>query len=183
MRAFIAIELPQELRNKISNFILNLKKRNIIDAKFVRTEQLHLTLKFLGEVQEQNIDKIKAVLEKIVSETKKFELQLKGLGHFNYRVLWIGGGSGQFETSKLASQLDAELSKLGFKEEQRPYTIHLTLARVKALKDRSAFQKLLLRYAAENFGAFVIDKVKLIKSVLTRTGPQYETIAEYRLQE
>jgi len=182
MRAFFAIDLPKELKKSLTDFIAELQRSNIIDAKFVKPEQLHLTLKFLGEIHEPDLDKIKAVLSNVTNKTKRFELQLKGFGHFNYKVLCIGGDSGQKEAiGLLAEKIDSELNKLGFEKESRPYAVHLTLARVKWWKDKDRFKEIVEKYKEKIWGSFAVNEVKLMRSVLSRTGPVYSEIASFPL--
>ena len=179
MRTFVAIDLPEDLKKSIANFIRDLQKLDVVDASFTKPEQLHLTLKFLGEVKEEDVEKIKNVLANITRNAKKFELQLMGFGHFNYRILWIGGNSGQQQAIELANKIDLELNKLGFEKETRPFEVHLTLARVKWWKNKDALKDLLEKYRNKVWGTFAVDEIKLMKSTLSRQGPIYETIEKF----
>lgn len=179
MRAFIAIELPPELKDKITKLISELQSAEFCDAKWVSEQQLHLTLKFLGEIKREDVTKVEFVLKEIASHAKSFPLQLAEIGHFNQRVLWIGGNSGQDEMIKLANKIDAELHKLGFAKEEREFSVHLTLARIKYVKDKAKFQQVLEKYKKADFGKFKANKIKLIESVLSAEGPVYKTVAEF----
>ena len=180
MRLFIAIELPDSLKATLEKFIKELQKLDIVDAKFLKSHQLHLTLKFLGEVPEDKVSSIKETLGSVAEETEKFTLQLKGFGHFNYRVLWIGGNSGQKNTAELAEKIDSGLNKLGFPKEPRKYAVHLTLARVRYWKNKEKFKEILEKYSSEEWGSFSVEEIKLIKSTLTGAGPIYEELGSFK---
>jgi len=182
MRAFIATELPSELKDKVAKLISELRNSDFCDAKWVSGQQLHITYKFLGEINNEQAEKVKTTLSKISRGTKAFSLQLKGLGHFNQRVLWIGGNSGQEEAVKLAAEIDKKLSLLGFEKEVRPFAVHLTLARIRYVKDNIKFRQILEKYENKDFGSFKIDKIKLIESILAKQGPIYRELASFSLQ-
>lgn len=182
MRAFIAIELPENLKAKISEFQKELIELDILEGNW--TKEYHLTLKFLHEITDEQVKLISNVLLDIAKKTKKFELELNGLGAFpsqNYiRVIWIGAGNGDEEAKELQRSVDNKLEKLGFEKENR-YSNHLTLARVKAVKDKDKLKDIFERNATKSFGSFEVKEVKLIKSTLTGAGPKYETIATFHL--
>jgi 2'-5' RNA ligase len=179
MRAFIAIDLPPELKDKIVKLISELQAADFGDASWVSKQQLHLTLKFLGEIGEQQITKVKSVLKDISRHQKSFDLQLKGIGHFNQKVLWIGGTSK--DCIDLANKIDNDLSALGFQGEERDFTIHLTLARIQYIKNKAKFNRMLEVCKNDDFGKFKVDKIKLMESVLSAGRSIYKTIAEFSL--
>jgi 2'-5' RNA ligase len=179
MRTFIAIEIPAEVKKAVSETIADIKKANLIEGNFVKGEQLHITLKFLGEVQEKDVEKVNSVLEEISKTTKKFQVELKGLGHFNERILWVGGESE--ELTNLANGVDKSMSKLGFAKEIRPFAIHLTLCRIKNLKNSKRFSEFIAKCKDKSFGKFVVDEMKLMKSTLSEEGPIYEEIKGFKL--
>jgi len=180
MRTFIAIEIPAEVKKAVSETIADIKKANLIEGNFVKGEQLHITLKFLGEVQEKDIEKVILVLEEISKTTKKFTVELKGLGHFNEKILWIGSPENN-EIVNLANVVDENLSKLGFAKEIRPFAIHLTLCRIKNLKNSKRFAEFIAKCKDKSFGKFIVNEMKLIKSTLSEEGPIYEEIRDFRL--
>jgi 2'-5' RNA ligase len=182
MRTFIAIELPSELKDRIAKVISELRASDFCDAAWIPEPQLHLTLKFLGEINEKDVNSISPVLEKICHSMKAFYLQLKGVEHFNQKVIWMGGNTGQEETTKLANKIDSELHKLGFPKEKREFSTHLTLARIKHIKDKIKFQQILEEYADKDFGIFPVREIKLFQSVLTKQGPIYKELASFMLR-
>jgi 2'-5' RNA ligase len=179
MRAFIAIELPDELKKKISDFQNELQTQDFVAANW--TSDYHLTLKFFGEIDEHKQKEIANILVDIASKTKSFDLELKGVGAFpsqDYvRVLWMGAGYGDDEAKFLQKEIDEALSE-DFEKESN-YANHLTLARIKAVKDKFKLKKFFEN--KQSFGKFKVSSIKLIKSVLTKSGPVYETLKEFYL--
>lgn len=173
MRAFIAVDVPcnsdiEALMNHITKY------KNV---KVVERENLHITIKFLGEVSK--LDDILACIKRI--EFKKFRISLKGVGAFPSmaapRVIWIGVEEGKESLSKLMVSLDRCLEKVGFRREDS-YVPHLTVAR---LKERQRID--LSEYLNKEFGTIEVKEIKLKKSTLTPSGPIYEDIYVHKLQE
>ena len=171
MRLFVAIEV--EPNEKIRKTLLETKN---LGLRSVAEENLHINLKFLGEIEEGKIDEIKKALDS-AQGFGNFEIELKGIGAFpnsNFiRVVWIGVTSDKLRA--LAKLIDGELSKVGFNKE-KSYTPHVTLARV---TKRVEGVKTLL--CEEYFGKQVVKEVHLIKSELSPKGPKYEKIYSVRL--
>ncbi|MCX6774721.1 MAG: RNA 2',3'-cyclic phosphodiesterase [DPANN group archaeon] len=180
MRTFVAIEIPAEVKKTVSETITDAKKVNLIEGNFVKVEQSHLTLKFLGEVQEKDVEKVGFVLEELSKTTKKFQVELKGLGHFDEKILWIGSPENK-DIVNLANKIDEKLSKLGFAKETRPFAIHLTLCRIKNLKNSRKFAEFIAKYKDKSFGKFLVNEIKLMKSTLTEEGSIYEEIRSFKL--
>jgi len=181
MRAFIAIDLPAELKDKIASFQAELKKADVFKGKFVEKENLHLALKFIGEISDKDMAKISKSLEGLSKKHKGFVLSLKGIGAFpskDYiRVIWIGVDKGGSEAKALHDDINKALKS----KESREFVGHLTLARVKAVLDK----KKLTEFLDENkeFGSFAVKSIKLMKSELTKQGPKYETIKVFALAD
>ena len=180
MRTFVAIDIPAEVKKAVNEAITNIKKANLLEGKFATDKQLHLTLKFLGEVQEKDIGNISSGLKEISKTTKKFRVELKGLGHFDENILWIGSPENK-EIVTLANNVDEKLSKLGFAKETKPFTIHLTLCRIKKLKNSKVFAELIAKYKDKSFGKFLVHEIKLMKSTLSEDGAIYEEVAKFSL--
>jgi 2'-5' RNA ligase len=172
MRLFIAIDVPKEIKKKIekiSEEFIDLGKIN-----FVKLENQHLTLKFLGGVDESKVEFIKQRLGQI--KFKKFNAKIDGLGVFpneNFiRVLWVGIKAG--EIYELQQKIDAYLKEMFTKDDR--FHAHLTIGRVKFIEDKDKFRgKLKLEIKDE----FYVENFKLIKSVLTPDGPVYEVLGEF----
>lgn len=177
-RGFIAMEI-----NATPN-ILELEKdikKTGADVKLVEPQNIHITLKFLGDTQENLIDDIEQIMKDSVKEIKPFTINLEGTGVFpndNYiRVVWIGIKDWQI-ISTIANTIDEKLSKLGFKKEKRGFSAHLTIGRVKTAKNKEGLLKIIKKYSDEKFSNQEIGSIKLKKSDLTPAGPIYSTIRE-----
>ena len=188
MRAFIAIPCQDELKDKILNFQDQIK--NFGKIKLVEKENIHLTLKFLGDVDENKIKDIIEILNSISNNknnknnnknNKKFEINLCGIGAFpdeNYiKILWVGVSSGSEEISSLQQQIDEQLKILNFKKEKK-FHPHFTIARVKFLNSRNKgeLQRVLKENSDTDFGEFEVCGFQLMKSELTSSGPIYSVI-------
>ncbi len=179
MRAFIAIPCPGDLREslvKIQNQIKDLGR-----IRLVEPENIHLTLKFLGNVDENRIDEIIKCLNK-VSKIDGFDISLRGVGVFpkpSYvRVVWVGVGNGGKEIKELHTRIDQELEALGFEREKR-FSAHFTIARVKRIEDKKEFIKILNENSKREFGDFYVKGIELMKSELKRTGPVYSLVHRF----
>lgn len=185
MRAFIAIDLPDDIKANLVAFQDELKGLNIFRAKFVEKENLHLALKFLGEISEADMDKISKILEELCKKQHVFGLSLKALGAFpseSYvRVLWIGIVKGDAEAKTLHNEIDKAIAGIGNLKPDTRYVNHITLARVKAVMDKAKLKELFGKYKDKEFGSFEAKEIKLIKSTLTREGPVYEPVKEFKL--
>ena len=173
MRLFIAIEIPKEIKLylvKIQEYIGN----DMAKVKWVNKEQMHLTLKFLGEVQPNILEDIKEELKKI--KFRPFTVYLNSIGVFpgeNYiRVVWVGLKP-EDKIIGLQREVDGNLKKV-FKKE-KDYNPHLTLGRVKFVYYKNKFLSKLKETTVEN-KKFDVNNFKLIKSTLTEKGPVYEEV-------
>ncbi len=176
MRCFIAIDLPREIVREIERIQKELDKKKVFVGKFVELENLHLTLKFLGEIDEEKIEEVKKELKKI--KFSSFDLGLGSLGVFSsnfIRIVWVKVlGKGVYELQRL---IDSSIEGLGFEKENR-FMGHITLARVKSVKDRKLFLKRLNEISVSK-KSFSVDRFYLIKSELKPFGPEYEILEEF----
>jgi 2'-5' RNA ligase len=187
MRAFIAIELPKEIRNVLSGFQDELMKTRA-QVKWVKPENIHLTLKFLGEIEQGKVLEIHSVLNGIAQENPPFRVCLSSLGAFpklQYpRIIWIGVNDAQ-PVIEIAKDLDKQLIKIGLPAESRPFSTHITLGRVRSGLNRKALVERLeslnknLSPASPEFKVF---NLTLFKSTLTPRGPIYEVISSSPLK-
>lgn len=177
MRCFIAIDLSNELKDRI----ISLQKTMPGDIKLVEPENLHFTLKFLGEIDEDAIKEITERLSKLAGETKPFTISLNSIGVFpnlSYiRVIWIGSTSEEF--INLHKSVVKILENIGKPEKEA--IPHLTIARVRSARNKETIARIIKRYEKEPFGSMTVDKIKLKKSTLTPRGPIYEDIRVFEL--
>ncbi len=189
MRAFIAIDIPQDLKDKFSQIQENLKKSDL-EFKWVKPENLHLTLKFLGYIDEQQLPEIIKVIEEIVYGQKSFKLRFESFGFFpdprRPRVFFVGTNN-QDLLKAMVQQLEIKLEKIGFPVESLPagrqgrFQSHLTLARIKSRKNLETLLKNLEKIKLE--GDFAVKEIILYESILKPTGPLYEKITSISLAE
>jgi len=168
MRCFIAIDLPKELQERTMEIE---KKLTYPFVKLVKPQNLHLTLMFLGEIDEKKVEDVKSALTSI--KFPKFEIKVSGIGCFpnmrSPRVIFLNCHSS--ELNKLASEIEKKMSSLGIRRD-KPFIAHITLARVKRKPDENLF-KVLEEHRHMELGKFVATEFKLKRSVLTPSGPIY----------
>ena len=184
MRTFIAIKLSEEIKKEMASLQEKLKPANA-DVKWVNPENIHLTLKFLGEVKEDRITKIKDILENIAKKHSGFEISLFKLGAFpklDYpRVVWAGIDKGCSEAEAITKEIEENLENLGFEKEKRPFSAHLTLGRVKSGKNKEELKKILLSLEAKSISCKVEGFI-LFQSTLTPKGPIYRPLHVFNLK-
>lgn len=190
MRTFIAVGISQTVKEQIDELVENMKKgivRTGCHPKWVKTENVHLTLKFLGNIEEAQVPEIKTAIDDIASQFKPFTVRLSGLGMFpskrQPRVLWIGFTKGEQALIKMQTLLERKLGDIGFPVESRRFHPHLTLARIKSLKGTAGLADIVSIYKTANCGECPIDKITFFKSTLTPQGPIYNAISEHALEE
>jgi 2'-5' RNA ligase len=184
MRLFIAAPISLEVEKELARIISTLKN---VDGpvKWVAPENIHLTLKFLGETDEKLLPQIKNTIEEIASGHSAISSGLSGLGAFpDYRrprVFWVGLERGSEELSDISNELDNALHTLGFEKESRPFKAHLTLGRVKFPKGLEKLSDTVKTLKIEK-KAMVFDRIVLFKSTLTPRGSIYDILHEARLK-
>ncbi len=182
MRCFLSIEIKKpEIITKILQFQEGLKH---IDAriKFVETENLHFTLKFLGNIEPHTVDEIFSIMKKVPFSI--FSISIESVGTFPIsqpRVIWVGISEGKDELASITTFLNQNLKPLGFKPEKRKFSPHITIGRVKFVKNRNSLMELLKKWENQLFGKIDVRTFQLKKSELTPKGPIYTTLREIEL--
>ena len=180
MRLFIAIEIPEGIRSDLASLLQEF--RGIApQVKWVRPENLHVTLKFLGETESAKLDALRKILPTVHS-AQPVSLEFRGLGFFpnekRPRVLWAG-----METSAnlktLAADIDQATHRLGFPLEERPFTPHLTLARFQPPGITPKLFQTIQEKSARGFGSLHAVEFHLIESKLKPTGAEYTTLQTF----
>ncbi|MFH1256160.1 MAG: RNA 2',3'-cyclic phosphodiesterase [Candidatus Diapherotrites archaeon] len=172
-RVFIAINVPEAVKERIFSELSALIPAK--GCKKVEKANLHITMRFLGYLNEEKIMETKKALEKI--SLKKFEAELCGVNHFNGRVIWLGVAKGSQEFNELSGQL-SELAEL---PDER-FHAHLTLARNKSL-ERNEVKEIAERMNEKNFSEKIaVESTDLMESVLSHEGPVYKKLFEKKLQ-
>jgi len=180
MRTFISIDVVE--REEIKEIMDELKKTGA-KLKMVEPENIHLTIKFLGEVDENLIEKVKEAMKEAIDGIKSFKAELKGVGVFpsmNYiRIIWIGFNDNGV-SKKIAERIDDALKKYGFSKE-KSYVPHVTIARVKGGGKKENLREVIEKNKEKSFGLIECSSIRLKKSVLRKEGPLYETIFEIKI--
>ena len=182
MRTFIAIEIPGRIRERIQE-LLDVLRRTPSDIRWSRPEALHITLKFLGEIPAEKVEEVKARL-KAISSLAPLPIQLEGAGFFpnerSPRVIWLGIQAG-VGLRELAASVEDCLVPLGFPKENRPFSAHLTLGRVRAPNSFAALREILRSREPLEMGSFTAQEFYLYESQLTSDGSIYRKIARFPL--
>jgi 2'-5' RNA ligase len=150
------------------------------DLKPVERENIHLTLKFLGNIGAAKVNEIKSALSPVTFPA--FSLEIRGAGAFpnlkRMNVIWVGVGEGWSQVELIFEQTEKLLHQLGFGRETRPFSPHITVARVKSGRKRDEIAAFLGHLSDESFGTFNVESVRLKQSVLSSSGPKYSTLFE-----
>ncbi len=188
MRTFIAIALPDNIKKVLSTLQEELKKSGA-DVKWVEVHNIHLTLKFLGEIDEKKLQKIEQIIEEIAKTEDSFLIRISSLGTFPKisfpRVIWVGIDKGDKETKEITQGLEEKIAKIGIPKEKRPFSSHITIGRIRSFlnKDRLVqdLNRLSVNLAEKNL-EFTAECVTLFKSTLTPRGPIYEVLKEAKFK-
>ena len=180
IRSFIAVELGD---GDILTKIVGLQRTLIqtgADLKIVEPQNIHATLRFLGEIPSSLVESICQAMRQI--KFQPFDLELEGLGFFpDYRrpnVVWVGITRGEVELCSIFNQLEPNLRKLGFAPDRKGFSPHLTIARVRSGRNRQKLVEAVEALKDQRLGSMIVDRLKLKKSVLTPKGPIYTTLYE-----
>lgn len=182
-RAFISVEIePNEaLRGLLADL-----KRIDTDLKVVRPDLMHVTLKFLGDTDEGLVDEISERIRRTAESRRKFDLGLKGMGAFpslsNIRVVWVGIED-EGRLLEMADEIESSMAELGFERDRRGFKAHLTVARTRSSRGLMSIQNLVKENAVRDFGGYKVERILLMKSVLSPSGPNYSIVSEKRLAE
>lgn len=181
MRLFIAIEIPENLRTGLASLLKEFRS-TAPQVKWARPENLHVTLKFLGETESEKLSAVQNVLSTVRSP-RPVNLEFSGLGFFpnekRPRVFWAGlEASANLKT--LAADIDQAVHRLGFPLEERPFTPHLTLARFSLPGIPPRLLQAVKEKTAQPFGSLHTQEFHLIESKLKPTGAEYTTLQTFR---
>jgi 2'-5' RNA ligase len=189
IRAFIAVELPFELRSALGKYKSEMEPGSKIYAKWVSPDGIHITLKFLGNIAPGMIDKITFSMEQACAEMAPFTLETDELGGFpdlkHPRVLWLGMHGDTDRMKLLQEIIDGNLSSLGFEKEKREFTPHITLARIRdraGPSERLKFGALITSRSCSIRHMIKVESVNLMQSRLQPGGAVYNKLRDVRLK-
>lgn len=185
IRSFVAIPLDQELLNRIEKFQREL--RNLpADVKWVHVHSIHLTLKFLGDVEETRIGELGGAIGRALEGFGPWVVPVKEAGAFpslrNPRVVWVGIQDHTAALGRLQGRMEEEFARHGFAKEGRPFSPHLTLGRVRSSRGKPDLIRALAGETSREFGEIAIAKVVLFRSELKPSGAVYTSLKEFVLQ-
>ncbi len=183
VRSFVAVDVPQEIKMELDGLIARLREA-APDIRWVRATNLHLTLRFLGEISRDSIGGLTAELEKGLKDFGSFEISLADIGGFpnlkRARVIWVGSGQGSERLYELAPLVEKSCRACGFGAADKTFSSHLTVGRVKFPKGHERLISLLdsLQYESPLFS---VEEVVVFKSDLMPAGPRYTRLESIRL--
>ncbi|MBA7708604.1 RNA 2',3'-cyclic phosphodiesterase [subsurface metagenome] len=190
IRSFIAIELPDELKAELGQLESRLKLGNQPWMKWVDPDSIHLTLKFLGNITTDRTGEIIRAMEAAAQGVSPFRLEVKELGAFpnlkRVQVAWVGMGGEVDKLGQLQKCIESNLASLGFAPEARPFTSHLTLARLRnqaSSDERQRFGQLIANTRFKTTYPFEVNAISLMRSQLTREGAIYSRIGSVGLRK
>ncbi len=189
MRTFIAIDIPEDIRAELANLQKELAGRVDVrkgDVKWVEPESMHLTLKFLGEVPDNQITDVCNATKLVAEGHAAFDLPIKEAGSFggrSARVLWVGAGLDSPELLELQQDLEDELAEAGWPKEGRQFSGHLTLCRIRNSKAGEKLAEAVKQYKDYDLGTVRARAVCVYESRLRPDGPEYTRLGNYTLLE
>jgi len=188
MRVFIAIDIDEQIRKGLSRLQNEMRSKVDVrknDVKWVNPDVMHLTLKFLGEIKDDQAVDACNITKEVASRHESFELEVETVGYFggrSARVLWVGTGQNCENLLQLQSDLEQELASAGWPAETRKFSGHLTLCRVRNSKAGVKLAQMTEGYKDFKLGTVWVESVSVYQSQLTPKGPVYTVLGNYKLQ-
>jgi len=186
MRAFVAIALSESVRQAVGDFIADLRRVNA-PVKWVRPENLHLTLKFLGDVPDENVSTVIEILQRCVDGLAPFQLHVKGTGGFpnlrRPRVIFVNAQDTPPTAHELARRLNDGMTEASIAREKRGFRNHITIARVRRPQPMPAIEKRIAAMSDRDFGSMTVPNIVLVRSDLRPDGPVYTPVEQVMLSE
>jgi RNA 2',3'-cyclic 3'-phosphodiesterase len=178
VRVFLSIDIENKALLPIISETQKKLDKSLAKMKLVEIENIHFTLKFLGDTPLSKIDEIKDCLNQI--QINPFEIEVHGVGAFpnsrKPRVIWIGVDQNAEHICELKIEIDSHLKELGYKLEKKRFTPHATIARVRYVKDAAKLAKNIDELVDSSIGSMTVSGFYMKKSTLTPSGPIYETL-------
>jgi 2'-5' RNA ligase len=184
VRTFLALPLDEVIVRRLTEAQRSLSSAGA-RVRWVALENLHLTVKFLGDVIDEDLDKVCRTAEEIASQTQPFEFSIKGLSSVppagQMRMVWAGVDEPTGRLEKMHSIMEEAYARLGFRAENRAYRPHLTLGRVKSGQNVAQLRAAVGRYAETDFGVQSAEELIVFSSQLTPKGPVYSPLKQASL--
>ena len=188
MRVFIAIDIDDKIRKAISDLQKQIASSVSVkkgDLKWVEPNNIHLTLKFLGEINDEQLEEVKEITNTVAQAHQKFNLEIESVGSFGGRsakIVWVGAGKGTDALLALQKDLDGQLEQAGFPKEEREFSAHLTLCRVNHPIAGVKLGEAIKQFSNLELGSIAADAICVYQSQLTPQGPIYTMIADFKLR-
>ena len=188
MRCFIAIDIDEKIRKAIANVQKQLDGKVDIkkgDVKWVEPENIHLTLKFLGEIKDEQAAEVCDITKQVAEAYQNFTIDIESVGSFGGRsakVVWVGAKKGTDELLALQKDLEALLEQVGFPKEDREFSAHLTLCRVNHPIAGLKMGEAIAQFSHLKLGSIAADAIYIYQSQLTPQGPIYTMLDDFKLQ-
>ncbi len=180
MRTFISVELPENVKRNIYRLSEKIKNSGLVSGRFVDKDNLHLTLRFLGELNEEEVEEVKKLFSDLMLPS--FDAYTGKIGFFPsnefIKIMWIDFVSD--DIMRLRGIVENKLQEIGIPKEKREFSAHITFARIKGVNDRDSFFELVKNLEMEKM-KIPVKKISLIKSDLTSKGPIYSILGEFEL--
>ena len=184
MRLFFSIEIPDEIKNRIEEYIGELKLK-LGPMTWTNKKNMHITLKFIGMVEDSKIESLENIVERLVKGFGPINISFGGFGAFpdpkHPRVIWSGINGGDGKLKILADKIEDALVKKGYGEEEREFSPHFTIGRIKENIDTKALSRFIEENKQADLGSFTVKDISLMKSTLMKNGPVYEELKQIRL--
>jgi len=185
IRTFVAIPLSSQIRSHLEDVLRSLRSLSC-DVKWVRPEAIHLTLKFLGYVEETVIADIARAVQGKVEPLRPWSVRVRTMGTFpslrNPRVVWIGLDDPSGQILQVQEQIEEGICRLGFARETRAFTPHLTLGRVRSARGKQDLVSYLIDTREIDLGSFEVNRIVLYRSDLRPAGAVYTELREFILK-
>ena len=183
IRTFIAVPLSAEICQAIGQIENNLKKLDC-NIKWVRPQNVHLTLKFLGDIKPKRIDVLKETFEDLFRNAGSIKIELTQLGAFpnieHPRILWVGLKDDEQRIARLASMLEEGLGAIGFKKEEKPFSPHITFGRIRSPRNLNLLSEAISDYSLPINLKQTAQNITLYESILTPKEPIYKAVKIFR---
>ncbi len=185
IRTFICLELPEDIQTAIDKIVARPLKQTGVKCSWVKPGNIHLTLKFLGDVSQSSLPKIAEALKEVVIGHQANTLSLSQIGTFggrNPRVVWVGLDGELGPLQELAKSVDKAMGECGFEREKRRFSPHLTIARIRKSKNTDKLLEKIKEIDLPKI-SFILDTLILMKSELSPSGSIYTPLEEFKLSK
>jgi 2'-5' RNA ligase len=187
VRCFIAVDIDRGVRRGIADLQDGLRRAvdlNASEVKWVDPENIHLTLKFLGEVRDREINDVCRIVGEVAEKHRRFSIDIENVGTFGrpVRVVWAGVNDAG-DLADLQGDLDERLGEAGWAQDRKQFKGHLTLCRVKSARASKSMQEIVAAWDEVRLGSVVIYSVYVYRSDLTNEGPIYTVVSSSSLRK